>query len=235
MKRRWLVGSVALSVFAATSVAASARLGDHYQVRYNAADQRAARAVMLNPYRLAGLGAAPWMGGPQKVTREDVTSTPCHHYTPKEADLVLTGAAKAAYVQRGENTIEKTVSRAGSLAFVFQSADMLRRDWLRTPKPADLASCLAASLRRSLPSNAKLVSFKQIPIPHPRVQYAIAFEGVIHAWINSQGSRLRVLDTAYAILGARPETRTELGLFVILASPPLTAWAEGLLEGCFNV
>ena len=78
------VAAVAL----ATAVAVPAGDGKE-QIKLNAADQAAARAVVI---RRADLGSSGWAGGPLKP---DLSTGPtCPNYDPKVSDLVLTGAAR---------------------------------------------------------------------------------------------------------------------------------------------
>jgi hypothetical protein len=81
----FVLAAVALALLTATAVPA----GDgKEQIKFNAADQAAARAVVI---RRADLGSTGWAGGP---TKPDLSSGPtCANYHPKVSDLVLTGAA----------------------------------------------------------------------------------------------------------------------------------------------
>ena len=79
---------VATAVVLAAATAVFAGDGKE-QIKFNPADQAAARAVVI---RRADLGSSGWVGGP---TKPDLSSGPtCANYHPKVSDLVLTGAAR---------------------------------------------------------------------------------------------------------------------------------------------
>ena len=88
--RRVGVSAVVCAVLALAVTAGA--LGDSYTVRYKAADQAAARAVVP---RRADLGTtAQWKGGPAKP---DLSSLTCPGYRPKQSDLIVTGAAASEW------------------------------------------------------------------------------------------------------------------------------------------
>ena len=85
----------ALACLVATTAVALADNGNRQKIRFNAADQAAARAAVL---RRSDLGSgADWKGGARKP---DLTQTdPCPNYNPKQSDLVLTGIAETQFTQ----------------------------------------------------------------------------------------------------------------------------------------
>jgi hypothetical protein len=95
------------------------------KVKFNMADQAAARAAVL---RLADLGPSGWKGGNVKP---DLSPGPiCANYRPKQSDLVLTGVAESSFYG---------AFNAFSGARVLRTVQM-RRDWLakiRFPRIAE--------------------------------------------------------------------------------------------------
>jgi hypothetical protein len=164
------------------------------QIRLNAADQVAARAVLI---RRADLGSSGWLGGRVKP---DLSAGPtCPNYHPKRSDLVITGAAKAAFRRSG--------LEFDSAAEVLKTRRMVSLDWQRSVVAPDAVPCLRKTLINGLGSSAKLVSFRKLPFP--RVSTYIAFfRGVIA--VQAQGQTVRVLaDTV--VIG---RSRTEITLSV---------------------
>src|SRR6266576_3424866 len=93
--RQALVVALAMLIVLSTMVAAAAG-GERAKIRYNAADQAAARAAVA---RRADLGAGVWKGGARKP---DLSPAPtCAGYHPKQSDLVLTGAAETVWAGGG--------------------------------------------------------------------------------------------------------------------------------------
>src|SRR5262245_6784630 len=94
---RRVAGSVlAVVVALATGAAALAAGGEKYQVRLNARDQAAARAVVLRRSDL-GRSSTAWVGGPQKPDLSPLP--PCANFHPKVSDLVITGAAESRFAR----------------------------------------------------------------------------------------------------------------------------------------
>ena len=111
-------------------------------IKFNAADQAAARAMTL---KRSDLGAA-WKGG---ATKPDLSNDTC---PTKRSDLVLTGAAKSEFNQSGLFVTSESA--------VLQSPAMVRADWQRTAANPAYWACGRRELAKL--EGAKLVSLKQI-------------------------------------------------------------------------
>jgi hypothetical protein len=123
------------------------------QIRYNAADQAAARATILRRFDFSP--STGWTGGRVKP---DLSPAPtCPNYHPKQSDLVLTGAAESRY-RRGAVVIGNEVQ-------VMKTRRMVSLDWQREVLAPGTISCQRRDLARSLGSSAKVVSFRRVPFP----------------------------------------------------------------------
>jgi hypothetical protein len=187
------------------SSAAAANPGKQ-KVELNAADQAAARAVVL---RRSDLGSG-WTGG---RTKPDLTSqVSCPSYHPKVSDLVVTGAAESQFRRTGlvlENEVE-----------VFRTAAMVSRDWRRSIVPA-AAPCLRRTLTKGLGAQAKVLSFRRIPFPSVATHTA-AFRGIVA--VSALGQTVRVL-LDIVLVG---KGRTEISLDA--TAPAATARAVSAAE-----
>ena len=184
------VAAVAL----ATAVAVPAGDGKQ-QIKFNATDQAAARAVVM---RRADLGSSGWAGGPLKP---DLSTGPtCPNYDPKVSDLVLTGAARTNFRRSGFDF--------DSQAGVLKTRRMVALDWRRSVLTRGVVPCLRRTIANGLGSGAKMVSFAKLPFPHLST-YTAFFRGVISA--QAQGKTVRVL-TDLVLVG---RSRTELTLTVV--------------------
>lgn len=137
---------------AAALTLAGAALADRQPVRFNAADQAAARAAVLKKTDFAGV--AGWKGG---ATKPDFAPEPCAGYEPKSSDLLVTGAASSRW------------THASGLAFyteawVMETAAMVKLDWRRVVERSGYLACTA---RAEFANDAtmKFVSFKRTPFP----------------------------------------------------------------------
>jgi hypothetical protein len=165
------------------------------QIKFNPADQAAARAVVI---RRADLGSSGWTGGP---TKPDLSSGPtCPNYHPKVSDLVLTGAARTTFQNAG--------FAFDSQSNVLKTKRMVALDWRRSVLAPGAVTCLRHTIGKGLGSNAKVVSFGKLPFPQ-LATYAALFRGVIG--VSSQGKTVRVL-TDLVLVG---RSRTELTLTII--------------------
>ena len=144
-----LAGVVAL-IGAASAPAAD---GNGMQIRFNAADQAAARAIVLQKIDFQGAG---WEGG---ARQPDLSPPPtCPNYNPKQSDLVLTGAAETAFSQSAL-TFDSEVE-------VMKTARMVRLDWQRSMLSPGLLPCLLHTLTRSAPKGTTIASLAKLPFPH---------------------------------------------------------------------
>ena len=187
--RRWAGTAAAASLLVVVAGAATGDPGKQ-KIELNAADQAAARAVVL---RRSDLGAG-WTGG---RTKPDLTSTvSCPGYHPKVSDLVVTGAASSEFHRTGlvlANEVE-----------VFRTAAMVDRDWRRSIVPAAVP-CLRQMLTKGLGGRATIVSFGRIEFPRVTAHTA-AFRGIVE--VSALGQTVRVLlDIVFVGKG-----RTEISL-----------------------
>src|SRR5438105_15040184 len=107
------------SAMVALTIAAAVSAGGGEQIRFNAADQAAARAVVI---RRADLGTSGWVGGRVKP---DLSAGPsCPNYHPKVSDLVLTGSARTNFRRSG--------FEFDSQAGVLKTRRMVALDWRRS-------------------------------------------------------------------------------------------------------
>src|SRR6266480_2918024 len=115
-----LMFSLSAAAGVALAAATAGLAGDgKEQIRFNAVDQAAARAVLI---RRADLGSSGWQGGPVKP---DLSTGPtCPNYHPKVSDLVVTGAA--------ESIFHRSVFQLGNIVEILQTRRMVRLDWQRT-------------------------------------------------------------------------------------------------------
>ena len=188
----FVLAAVALALATAAAVLA----GDgKEQIKFNAADQAAARAVVI---RRADLGSSGWTGGP---TKPDLSSGPtCANYHPKVADLVLTGAARTTFQRSG--------FEFDSQSGVLKTRRMVGLDWRRSVLAPGVVPCLRRTIGKGLGSSAKVVSFRKLPFPQ-LAPYAALFRGVIA--VSAQGKTVRVL-TDLVVVG---RSRTELTLTIV--------------------
>jgi hypothetical protein len=164
------------------------------RIRFNPADQKAARAAVL---RRADLGTAGWTGG---AVKPDLSSTlSCPGYTPKQSDLVVTWAAEAHFRHTG--------LQLQSIAQVMKTRSMVARDWKRSVVDPRAFGCIRHMLTKGLRSNQRLVSFRKVAFPQ-LARYTAAFRALIAVRANGQ----RVLLLADVVVFGR--SRTELTLTV---------------------
>jgi len=192
MTRRTVFALASAMVALTTAAAVSAGGGE--QIRFNAADQAAARAVVI---RRADLGSSGWQGGRVKP---DLSGGPtCPNYHPKVSDLVITGAAKADFRRSG--------FEFASQVQVLKTRRMVALDWRRSVLAPDVVSCLRRTLANGLGSTAKVISFAKRPFRHLST-YSALFRGVIS--VQAQGQTVRVL-TDIVLVG---RSRTEINLTI---------------------
>jgi hypothetical protein len=177
-------------------VLAGVALADKPIIRLNAADQAAARAVVL---KASDLGTA-WKGG---FKTPDLTSAPpCGGYHPKQSDLVTTGAAETEFQNSGTDI--------DSEAQIQQTAAMVKLDWKRTFTP-QLLTCLRAAFKQSFGTKATVVSVDQVAFPRVGA-LTRAYRALID--VPSGGTKIRLLTDLVAFGGGR----TELTLRVTTAA-----------------
>jgi hypothetical protein len=129
---------------------AGAALAEKWPIKYNAADQAAARAAVL---KKSDLGATGWKGG---TTKPDFSPSTCTTYQSKVSDLLVTGAAASEWTYGGALSFH-------SETWVLKTAEMVKLDWRRTVAHPSLLPC--AKQEFGTDPDAKLVSAKRIGFP----------------------------------------------------------------------
>jgi hypothetical protein len=184
-------GAVALGC----SSGAMASSSEKPRLSFEAADVAAAKAAVL---RRADLGTvAGWTGSTRKPDLS--TTMSCAGYTPKQADLVVTGAAEADWHHAG--------LEVQSVAEVMKTRRMVALDWSRTVTSPKAFSCMREMFARSLPSGQRLVSLSKLSFPR-LTQYAAAFRTVIG--VSRAGQQALVVYDVVLV----GKSRTELMLTV---------------------
>jgi hypothetical protein len=201
--------AVALAAVIALPAAAGASTPPNRErVHLTRADQAAARVAVL---RRSDLGSPGWAGGSVKP---DLSSTlNCPGYTPRQSDLVLTGAAEADF--------HHTALQLQSVAQVLQTRAMVARDWQRTVVDPRALSCLRHAVTRGLTTGERLVSFRKIAFPR-LAAYSTAFRAVVE--FRALGKRVQVL--ADVVLVGRSRTELTLSLAAPAAASASISRAE---------
>ncbi len=209
-KKLTTIVALALLVGLATAVAAGAGNGERPKIRYNAADQAAAKAAVV---RRADLGTGGWRGG---ATKPDLSPAPtCANYHPKQSDLVLTGAAETTWTSGAQVYLDSETQ-------VLRSARMVLLDWQRTFKAPGALQCFRRVLAKALGPQAKLVSFKRVSFPRI-ARYAARFRLVLDE--KAGGRKLRYVGDVVVV----GRSRTEITLTTIaLASKQAAVSAASL-------
>ena len=202
---RW-AGTVAVATLLVLAAGAAAADPGKQKVELNAADQAAARRVVL---RGSDLGSG-WTGGRIKPDLSSGVSCPSYH--PKVSDLVVTGAAASQFRGTGIALVNEVE--------VFRTRAMVDKDWRRSIVPAAVP-CLRAKLTEGLGGRAKVLSFRRIPFPRVTAHTA-AFRGIVA--VSALGQTVRVL-LDIVLIG---KGRTEISLDA--TAPAATARAVAAAE-----
>jgi hypothetical protein len=184
------IRTVACAVGLGLMFVQAALAADKQPIRFNAADQAAAKAVTL---KAADFGPG-WKGGPKKpdLTPDDKCAT-------KVSDLVITGAASSKF--QGPGVSVTTESE------VLQSPAMVAADWQRSVGNAGVLACIRSELMRTDEAGVTMVSFKRVAFPKV-AQFAARFRTVVD--YDQKGSSVRaVIDMVVFGKG-----RTELTLIL---------------------
>ena len=168
----------------------AALAADKQPIRFNAADQAAAKAATL---KAADLGPG-WKGGPKKPDL-----TPDEECPTKVSDLVITGAAKSTFDGAGVSIVSESE--------VLQSPAMVAADWKRSVGNARFIACLRSELKKRDDANIKLVSFTKIAFPK-LTQRAVRYRSVLD--YRQTGSTVRAV-ADFVLVG---KGRTEISLFL---------------------
>jgi hypothetical protein len=143
---------VAAAVVALGLMVVQAALAESPVVRYNAADQAAAKVAVL---KAADVGTG-WKGGYRKATA--MVSEDCPGlWEPKQADLVITGVAESRFAAAGVSV--------STTAQVYQTARMADLDWARTVVHPTVVPCMRKQFSRDSDAEMRFVSLKVTPFP----------------------------------------------------------------------
>jgi hypothetical protein len=198
-------GSLVVLVAAAALVAAAVAVaGGHEQIKYNAADQAAARAATLHRADLTP--AAGWAGG---ATKPDISAAPsCPNYPVDLSKFVLTGAAASNW-HRGTRQINEQTE-------VLQTTRMVSQEWrLQVTAPGAVA-CLRTVLTQSFAvTGLKLVSFKRISFSKLGT-YTAAFRLLADA--GAQGSTVHLVIEVVLVGKGRAEVELTVSDFAAAQS-----------------
>ncbi len=190
------------AVVLALSLAGQAR-ADKGRIHLTAAGQAAARATVVTRKDLGTLGA--WTGGARKP---DLSQTsPCPSFRPKQADLVLNGAAQTRWRSAG--------IQIDSTSQVLATDRMVALDWQRSVTAPQLIPCLRSAFAKEIGSSGRLVSLRRVAFPK-LARHTAAMRAVLK--VNTSNGAVRVL-TDLILLGAG---RTEL---VLTVTAPLAGQA----------
>jgi hypothetical protein len=135
------------------AIPAAAATPERPQVKFVPADVAAARAASL---RASDLPAGSWDAS---AVKPDLSGAPsCANFHPKQADLVITGAAAKRFLRvSGLVVVSQTE--------LLRSARMVRLDWERTIVPAPAVACQRQAVLRGFGTGARLLSFGKLPFP----------------------------------------------------------------------
>jgi hypothetical protein len=168
----------------------AALAADKQPIKFNAADQAAAKSVTVKAADLS----AVWKGGAKKPDL-----TPDDDCSYKRSDLVLTGAAKSEFKMQGASITSESN--------VLQSPAMVAAEWRRSFGNSSYMACARKVVMDTDDANVKFVSFKKIVFPK-LAQYSTRYRMV--ADYGDAGSSVRVL-VDIIMLG---RGRTEISLIL---------------------
>lgn len=189
------------------------------KIKYNAADQAAARAATVRRSDLRPAGG--WEGGMVKPNLSQASSPRCATYHPDVSHLVLidvgrfvlTGAAASDWTRFPYGADRE--SSLGVQTEVLQTAEMVRREWrLQIETPA-FSPCLRRALGRwYMAAGGKLISFRRVRFPRFGTQSAA------YLIVGTIGP-LEPTVTEFALVGKR---RTQINLSVFSGSSSAQPW-----------
>ena len=185
-------------------VVQAALAADKQPIRFNAADQAAAKAVTVKAADLHPV----WKGG---ATKPDLT--PDEECSYKRSDLVLTGAAKSEFKMQGASITSESN--------VLQKPAMVAAEWRRSFGSSSYMACARKIVMGTDEAKVKFVSFEKIAFPK-LAQYSTRYRTV--ADYGDAGSSVRLL-VDIVMLG---KGRTEISL--ILTVPYADRAAADLAE-----
>jgi hypothetical protein len=189
----------ALCVAAVTAGAVFAASGEKEQVHLTTADQAAARrAVAVR----SDLGSGNWTGGLRKPDLSEPAG--CAGFQPKQADLVVTGAAESDWTDQG--------LQLETAAQVLKTGAMVDADWRRTVLAPGAPACLRSRLLKDLGKGVTFVSFRRVVFA-PVATNAQAFVLLVDVEANTRKVRVAIEFVAIT------HGRTELTLVSIVQNP----------------
>ena len=174
-----------------TPVAVQAALAEAPRTSFTPVDQAAARAAVL---KTGDLGSG-WTGS---VKRGTVSGPECRGWTPRQADLVITGAAESEHSSQGLAVF--------SSAQVYKSTRMIALDWQRTVVNLPLR-CLGEQFTEGGGEQLKVVSIKRLSFPK-LATYSARFR-IVADYSGAEGTARVFMD---AILVGRGRTAVSIGL-----------------------
>jgi hypothetical protein len=206
--RRTSICSLALVVVLTGAAGAAASSRDTARIRLTTEGQRDAKAALLTIGDFTpGSG---FTGGLVKSPGDSSLNCPGFH--PRQSDLVENGDAMSSFKDRALHV--------ESEATVFQTAEMVQNDWVRTVQPA-LIPCLRTALARTLPANERVVSVTDLPFPKVST-YTHAYRAVLLITPEHGKPQKLAVDTVLISWG-----RTEIGLTTMAsASDPTLIQAD---------
>jgi hypothetical protein len=187
---------IALCSAAVATGAAFAATGEKEQVHLTKADQAAARRAVA---ARSDLGSGSWTGGYRKPDLSQPASCPDFH--PKQADLVITGAAESEW---GDGPLQ-----IHSEAVILRTRAMVAADWRRTILANGAVPCLRSHLLKDLGNGVTFVSFRRVVFA-PVATNAESFLMLVDVKTNTGKVRLAVQFVAIA------QGRTELTLVSVV-------------------
>ncbi|HST15848.1 MAG TPA: hypothetical protein VLJ44_13450 [Gaiellaceae bacterium] len=187
---------IALCILAVAAGTAFATTGEKEQIHLTKADQASAkRAVAVR----SDLGAGNWTGG---YSKPNLSQSPaCATFHPRQADLVVTGAAESDWTERG--------LQLETVAQVLKTRAMVAADWQRTILASGAVPCLRRHLLKELGKDVTFVSFRRV-IFAPVATNAQAFLMLVDVKTNTGKVRVAVEFVAVA------QGRTELTIVSIV-------------------
>jgi hypothetical protein len=197
---------LAVAAYFALVLAQAALAAQSEQIRFNAADQAAAKAATLKRADLA----AGWKGGATKV---DLTSA--DKCATKRSNLVLTGAAKSDF------KVAAAALSVSSETHVLETAAMVAENWQHTVANAAYMACTRREYIESDDPSIKVVSFKKLAFPKV-AQHAVRYRTLTD--YATSGGTVRVLIDVILL----SQNRTEIAL--AFGSPYVTRAAVDAAE-----
>lgn len=183
------VRAVACVVGLGFVLAQAALAAETRPMKFNAADQAAAKAVTL---KAADLGSG-WTGGAKKPNLAPDSLCPM-----KVSDLVLTGAARSEF--------ESDAAMVTSESNILQSPAMVAAEWRRS---VGNSGFMVACARKEVAEepNVRFVSFKKLAFPK-LTQFSVRYRMVAN--FGEAGSRVHALVDVISL----GQGRTEISIVV---------------------